>query len=174
MTKQTTTDAPKWTSEAMNTPENTDEMAGRIRTALKTGFEIYSSVHRTLFATIIHVALAPWEQAPDQHEYIELDHDAVAGSGNYGAFLRRTIPDIDIAGTATARSEDTIVADYTITGTLPDGPLHLHSEATYTVVNGEVVRYLVRHDPAEWQRFLRATGNPYEGGGIPAAELDET
>ncbi|WP_033287641.1 hypothetical protein [Amycolatopsis jejuensis] len=176
MTTATTTDpaadAPKWTSEAMNTPENTTEMAHRIRTALRSGFEMYSSVHRTLFAPVIQVALAHWEQTPDQHQYLELDHDGVAGSGNYGAFLRRTIPDIDVAGTATARTEETLVADYTITGTLPDGPLHLHSEATYTVENGLVVRYLVRHDPAEWQRFLRATGNPYEGGGLPDAELD--
>lgn len=173
MTKESTGDVPKWTSVAMNTPENSDEMAHRIRIALRTGFEMYSSVHRTLFAPTIQVALAPWEQISDQHEYIELDHDGVAGSGNYGTFLRRTIPDVDIAGTATARSAETIVADYTITGTLPDGPLHLHSEATYTVEDGQVVRYLVRHDPVEWQRYLRATGNPYEGGGIPAAELDQ-
>ncbi|MFD2415461.1 hypothetical protein [Amycolatopsis pigmentata] len=175
MTKETTPPAaPKWTSEAMNTPENTDEMARRIRTALNVDFEMYHSVHHTLFAAVIEVAIAPWEQPTDQHEYTVLDHDTVAGEGNYGAFLRRTIPDLAIAGTATARSADTIVADYTIIGTLPDGPLHLHTEATLNVENGKVVRYLVRHHAAEWQRFLAATGNPYEGGGIPSAELDKT
>lgn len=171
MTETTVSPTPKWTSEAMNTPENTDEMARRIRIALGVSFEMYHSVHRTLFAPIIDVGVASWDKTEDQIEYVSLDHDGVAGEGNYGAFLRRRIPDIGIAGTATARSEDTIVADYTITGTLPDGPLHLHTEATLTVAEGKVVRYLVRHHTSEWQRFLTATGNPYEGGGIPAAEL---
>ena len=170
---ENTTSAPKWTSEAMNTPESSEEMARRISIALRSGFEMYTSVHHTLFAQVIHVAIAPWELPEDQHEYIELDHDAVSGEGNYGAFLRRVIPDIAVAGTATARSEDTIVADYTFTGTLPDGPLHLHTEATLGLENGLVVRYRVRHHPEEWQRFLRATGNPYEGGGVPGAELSE-
>jgi hypothetical protein len=174
MTERTTPDAPRWTSEAMNTPESTEEMARRISIALRTGFEMYTSVHHTLFAPVIHVAMAPWGLPDEQHEYIELDHDAVSGEGNYGAYLRRVIPDIDVAGTATARSADTIVSDYTITGTLPDGALHLHTEATLTVANGLVVRYRVRHHAEEWQRFLRATGNPYEGGGIPGAELDGT
>lgn len=160
-----------WTSEAMNTPETSVEMANRIRTSLRTGFEMYASVHKTLFASVIQLAMAPFEQPADQHEYSELNHGGVGGNGNYGAFIGRTIPDIDIAGTATARSADTIVADYTITGTLPDGPLHMHSEATYTLENGLVVRYLVRHDHVEWQRYLRATGNPYKGGGFAAAEL---
>jgi hypothetical protein len=157
----------------MNTPETAEEMAARIRTSLRSGFEMYASVHKTLFAQVIQLAMATFEQPADQHEYSELDHGGVAGNGNYGAFLRRRIPDIDIAGTATARTADTVVADYTITGTLPDGPLHLHSEATYTLEDGLVVRYLVRHDAAEWQRYLRATGNPYEGGGFAAAELDQ-
>ena len=165
--------SPKWTSEAMNTPETTTEMARRISIALTTEFEMYTSVHQTLFAPVILVAMAPWTLPEEDHEYLELDHDQVAGEGNYGAFLRRTIPDIAVAGTATARSEDTIVADYTLTGTLPDGPLHMHTEATLTVENGLVVRYRVRHHAEEWQRFLRATGNPYEGGGIPGAELDD-
>jgi len=165
--------APKWTSEAMNTPETSYEMANRIKVSLQSGFEMYSSVHKTLFADIIHVAMALFEDAPETHDYQELNHGAVGGTGNYGAFLRRTIPDLDIAGTATARSDSLIVADYTMTGTLPDGPLHMHSEITYTVEDGRVVRYLVRHDAAEWQRYLRATGNPYQGGGLAAAELDE-
>ena len=172
MTVHATPAAPKWTSKAMNTPESTEEMARRISIALRTGFEMYTSVHSTLFARVIHVAMAPWGLPDEQHQYIELDHEAVAGEGNYGAYLRRVIPDIGVAGVATARSDDTIVADYTITGTLPDGPLHLHTEATLTVENGRVVRYRVRHRSEEWQRFLRATGNPYEGGGIPGAELD--
>jgi hypothetical protein len=157
----------------MNTFESTAEMARRITVAQGVSFEMYHSVHRTLFAPVIEVCVAPWEQPVDQHEYQTLDHDGVAGTGNYGAFLRRTIPDIDVAGTATARSEDTIVVDFTLTGTLPDGPLHLHSEATLTVADGKVVRYRVRQDPAEMQRFLRATGDPYVGGGITAVELND-
>jgi hypothetical protein len=168
----TDTTEARWTSEAMNTPETTVEMARRISMSLSAGFEMYSSVHMTLFAPVIQVAMAPWGLPDEEHEYIELDHDGVAGDGNYGAFLRRTIPDIDVSGVATARDERVIVSDYTLTGTLPDGPLHLHTEATLTVENGEVVRYRVRHHAEEWQRFLRATGNPYEGGGIPGAELD--
>lgn len=167
----TAPEAPKWTSEAMNTAETTEEMARRITVALGVSFEMYTSVHATLFAPVIEVAMVPWEQAGDEHEYVTLDHEAVDGDGNYGAFLRRTIPDIGIAGTATARSDDTIVADYTITGTLPDGPLHLHTEATLTVERGLVVRYRVRHRAAEWERFLRATGDPYAGGGVPGTEL---
>jgi hypothetical protein len=169
MSEQAT--APRWNSEAMNTPENTIEMARRISVAVGVNFEMYHSVHRTLFAPVIDVCMAPWEQTPDQHEYVRLDHEAVGGSGNYGAFLRRRIPDIGIAGVATARSDDTIAYDFTITGTLPDGPLHLHSEATLTVQDGKVVRYLVRQEPAEMQRFLKATGDPYAGGGIAAVEL---
>ena len=163
--------APRWESEAMNTPENTDEMARRISVALGVSFEMYHTVHRTLFAPVIEVCIAPWEQPVAEHEYLTLDHDGVAGTGNYGAFLRRRIPDIDIAGVATALSEDTIVNDFTITGTLPDGPLHFHSEATLTVHGGKVVRYRVRQDASVMQRFLKATGDPYAGGGIPAVEL---
>ncbi|GAA1838429.1 hypothetical protein GCM10009836_16720 [Pseudonocardia ailaonensis] len=174
MTDPTTGATARWTSVAMNTPETAVEMAGRIRTSLQTGFEIYASVHKTLFAPVIQLAMAPFEQPAGDHLYAEMNHGEVGGNGNYGAFLRRTIPDIDIVGTATARDETTVVADHTITGTLPDGPLHLHSEATYTLEEGLVVRYLVRHDHAEWQRYLRATGNPYEGGGVAAAELDES
>jgi hypothetical protein len=169
----TNSKAPHWDSEAMNTPENANEMARRISVALGVSFEMYHSVHRTLFAPVIEVCIAPWEQQVAEHEYITLDHDAVAGSGNYGAFLRRRIPDISVAGIATARSEDTIVSDFTITGTLPDGPLHLHSEATLIIQNGKVVRYRVRQDATEMQRYLKATGNPYAGGGIPAVELKE-
>lgn len=172
MTAQTQAqETPRWESEAMNTPETTAEMARRLTVAFGVNFEMYHSVHRTLFAPVIEVCVAPFEQTPDQHEYITLDHDGVAGTGNYGAFLRRTIPDIGVAGVATARSADTIVSDFTITGTLSDGPLHLHSEATLTVQDGKVVRYLVRQNPAEMQRFLKATGDPYSGGGIPAVEL---
>lgn len=106
-----------------------------------------------------------------EHEYVSLDHDGVAGSGNYGAFLRRRIPDIGIAGVSTTLPEDIIVSDFTITGSLPDGPLHLHSEATLTVQDGKVVRYRLRQNAAEMQRFLKATDDPYAGGGIPAVEL---
>lgn len=162
---------PRWESEAMNTPENTDEMARRISDALGVSFEMYHSVHRTLFAPVIELCMAPWEQPVAEHAYVTLDHDAVAGTGNYSAFLRRRIPDIGVAGRATARSEDTIVSDFTVTGSLPDGPLHLHSEATLTVKDGKVVRYRVRQDPVEMQRFLKAAGDPYAGGGIPAVEL---
>lgn len=162
---------PRWESEAMNTFENTVEMARRLTIAFGVNFEMYHSVHRTLFAPIIEVCVAPFEQMPDEHEYATLDHDGVAGTGNYGALLRRRIPDIGVAGVATARTDDTIVSDFTITGTLSDGRLHLHSEATLTVQDGKVVRYLVRQDPAEMQRFLRATGDPYAGGGLPAVEL---
>lgn len=162
---------PHWDSEAMNTPENAAEMARRISVALGVNFEMYHSVHRTLFAPVIEVCIAPWEQQVADQKYVTLDHDAVGGSGNYGAFLRRRIPDIGIAGVATARSDDTIVSDFTITGSLPDGPLHLHSEATLTIQDGKVVRYRVRQDAAEMQRFLKATGDPYAGGGIAAIEL---
>lgn len=162
---------PRWASEAMNTPENTNEMARRMSVAQGVSFEMYHSVHRTLFAPVIEVCVAPWEQPVAEHEYLTLDHDAVAGSGNYGAFLRRRIPDINIAGVATALSEDTIVSNFTITGSLQDGPLHLHSEATLTVQDGKVVRYRVRQNPVEMQRFLKAAGDPYAGGGIPAVEL---
>jgi hypothetical protein len=158
-------------SEAMNTPENAQEMARRITVALGVNFEMYHSVHRTLFAAVIEVCIAPWEQREDEQEYVVLDHDAIAGTGNYGAFLRRRIPDIAIAGVATAVSDDRIISDFTLTGTLPDGPLHLHSEATLILREGRVVQYRVRQNPAEMQRFLKATGDPYKGGGIAAVEL---
>lgn len=175
MSEQSTNgEPPRWRSEAMNTFETTEEMARRISVAQSVSFEMYHSVHRTLFAPVIELCVAPFEQPADQHRYQTLDHDAVGGSGNYGAFLRRTIPDIDIAGTATARSADTIVVDFTLTGTLADGPLHLHTEATLTVTDGKVVRYRVRQDPAEMQRFLAATGDPYAGGGVAAVELNAT
>lgn len=150
--------------------ESTEELARRIRVGFASGMEMYDSVHETMFADVIELSVSAWTGGPD--EYVPFDHAAAAGTGNYGAFLRRTIPDVGMTGTATALSADTIVVDSTVTGTLADGPLHLHSEFLLTVRDGLVVRYRVRQDPAEMQRFLKATGDPYAGGGVPAVEID--
>lgn len=159
---------------ALRTPETTAELAARLREGIAAGFSTYASVEATMFAGSFETCMLPLGPTPADARFVRLESGPAGGRPRVATIAQRLIPDLRIAGTATARPGDVVVGDFTLTGTLPDGwALHLHTEFRCEVEDGLVVRYVVKNDPDEFQRFVTALGNPYAGRGVETAEVRE-
>lgn len=174
MATEIAAETPHWISEAQSYISTAEEVAERLRKGINGGLETWSAMYHSLLSQHYEVTTGPLGRS-EPEETVTLQRDAAelngTAGGDYSTFIRRVIPDVDVVGTATARSQDTVVMDVIITGTLADGPLHLHSEMTCTLKQGRIVVYVVKTNLPEMRRYLAAMGNPYEGGGNPMMEV---